>query len=139
MFGFNKKSNLIRDLLKKRLQIRGEISPENLNFVNSLGRLQLQSLPEAIIVSVVHSVEKGDIQGVSVCDVLTRLEKVRGAFRSDPELFQKICMNCHFNPFDAMIDYINYRIRIECNAYGTLSNKEIKDLVFYSKPIIAQW
>ena len=145
MFGINKKSNLVRDLLKKRLEMRDEISPDNLNFINSLGALKLSSLPEATIVAVLDTVVKAERQGLAAYDALSRLEKVRGVFRTDRHRFQTIHQLSRENPYGTTIEYISYRIEIESNSYafgfsdGLLSRYEITQLVSVARPIIQRW
>lgn len=139
MFGLNKRSNLIRSLVSKRLSIRGEMSPDNVNFINSLGSFKLNSLPEATIVAVLDAVVKAERQGLSTYDAIGRQENIRGIVRSDRKRFQTIRDLSQDHPYGALIEYMAYRIELESNSYGQLSSYEIMQLVSMAKPVIEGW
>lgn len=139
MFGLNKKSNLIRSLLEKRLSMRKQLNPDNINFINSLVSMKLNSLPEGIIVTVLDTVEKVGRQGGSIYDAIGRLEKLRGMISSNRSLFQTIHELSRTHPNGALIEYISYRIEIESNFRESFSSYEITQLISVAKPIIARW
>lgn len=139
MFGLNKRSNLVRSLVRKRLSMRGEMSPDNENFINSLGTLKLNSLPEAIIVAVLDAIVKAERQGVGAYDAIGRLENVRGIVRSDRQRFHTIHQLSRDHPYGGLIEYIAYRVEIESNSNGHLSSYEITQLVSMARPLIERW
>lgn len=137
MFGIfgeksNKRTNLIKKLVAKRLEMRGELTLNNKNFVNSIGRLSAMSLPEAEIAAIVEAVIDGEKRGIPIHSILERQENLRRMNGRDDIVFGKIILNSPSPPdIETISDYCVYRNHIysQKNAAAFLDSHEILEMV----------
>jgi len=138
LFGANKKTTLIRELLEQRMRRSGYDELDYRLNIKRLSSLKLMGTPEALIVTVIKTVVKGQKKGILLTQILQSIEGHRKRIGHDSNKFNKILkISGGSNPGNSVSLYCGYRIFLEHDSL--LDQDEVEEVVEQAITEILNW
>ena len=138
LFGGNKKLTLIRELLEQRMRKSGFDDLDYRLQVKRLSNLKLMGTPEALIVTVLETVIKGQKNGMLLTQILQSMEDHRKRLGHNSDEFNDILkLSRSSNPGECVSLYCSYRIFSEHNSL--LQPNEVDEVVEQAMTEIPNW
>jgi hypothetical protein len=138
-----KKTNLIKSLVRKRIEAQVSVSREHLQFIESIGRFSALSLPEAEIVVIIEAVFEGKRLGMPLVKVLEHQEFLRKLTGRNELIFGQIIQTAATdeNSLEAVEDYCRYRnfLNSQKNPSAFIEPYLIREMVKICYAEISSW